>query len=220
MIELKTLSSQNMIDMIIMKAKKLKLSNLNLNSKEYNNRYNFVTQNSKDIKIDLMKKAELVIDRKKAVKKLEEYLEWHIAYEIEKGIFEFALIKTVIDKLQYNFVENIYWSKLQDICENVDANNTKINNKTILPMIMNKDFRPFFVAFLSPNQLHPQRWAEMAEKLRVKEETINNVATTDLYKCKKCNERKFRIYELQMRGADEPTSKICTCTVCHNTFIL
>ena len=201
------------------KAKKISIITFNP-SKEHLNKYNFITLNSKDITYELLKKAETVIDRSIAIKKLEKYVEWFIALEIEKGIFEFSLIKIVIDKLQINFVENIYLAKLQDICDNLDINNKRIDNQTLLPMINNIDFKPFFVAFLSPSQMHPQRWNGITEKMKMKEDTLNNMATTDIYECVKCHERKFIIYEMQMRSADEPTSKICTCTVCHNTFII
>lgn len=39
-------------------------------------------------------------------------------------------------------------------------------------------------------------------------------ATTDLFQCKKCKERKCSYYELQTRSADEPMTKFIKCCNC------
>jgi len=212
------ISSQNIITHIISAGTNLNIKTFNLKY-SYLDKYNFITPCSKDIKPDLLVQANL-IDRTIGITQLEKYIEWFYAYEIEKGIFEFSLVKIIIDKLPFDFVKYIYMDKLHDICENINRNNKFIDNQTLVPLIMDKNFKPFYVAFLSPNQLHPKRWQNVVAKLKVKEETIRNVATTDLYTCKKCGEKKFTILEVQMRSADEPSSKICTCTVCNNTFVL
>jgi DNA-directed RNA polymerase subunit M/transcription elongation factor TFIIS len=144
----------------------------------------------------------------------------YVAFEIEKGIFEFALIHLVLDKLPNSFVKMIYDDKLTDICANLDPNNNELDNQTLLPIVMSGKFKPFFVSFLSPEQMHPKRWSDIINKERLKRETLANMSTTDLYKCSKCHEKKFRITELQLRCADEPSSKFLTCLVCFHTFIV
>lgn len=39
-------------------------------------------------------------------------------------------------------------------------------------------------------------------------------ATTDLFQCRKCKERKCSYYELQTRSADEPMTKFIKCCNC------
>jgi len=188
--------------------------------KEYVARYKFRTKNSSDIKCSLMKIAEELIDRNLARNKLLEYVKIEpIAYEIEKGILEFALINVTINKLQEHFVENIYNDKLYDICTNLDIDDKRVNNQTLLPMLFGDKFSPYFIAFLSPEQLHPKRWAEIMMKRRVQDETVNNLQTTDMYQCRKCKERKFKITRLQLRCADESENVFYTCMVCYTTFI-
>ena len=55
-------------------------------------------------------------------------------------------------------------------------------------------------------------------KIKFREDTENNMATTDLYKCYKCGERKATSYQMQVRSADEPMTIFVTCLVCYNTF--
>jgi len=39
-------------------------------------------------------------------------------------------------------------------------------------------------------------------------------ATTDMYTCRKCREKKCSYYELQIRSADEPMTKFIKCCNC------
>jgi DNA-directed RNA polymerase subunit M/transcription elongation factor TFIIS len=68
--------------------------------------------------------------------------------------------------------------------------------------------------------MHPKRWAEILNIRKYREDKENNIATTDLYKCRKCGERKAKISQMQIRCADEPTSTFVTCLVCYNTFVI
>ena len=190
--------------------------------REYIARYRFKTKNSSDIKYSLMVMAEENINRDEARKILKSYVGFdHVAHEIEKGLFEFALIHVTIEKsVQDHFVVAVYQDKLYTICDNLDMQNEIINNKTLLPTILTPSFNPYFVAFLSPDQLHPKRWMDIALKKQIRDEAMNNFQTTDMYKCKKCKERKFKITEIQLRSSDEPMNRVCTCMTCYYTFIL
>lgn len=188
--------------------------------KEYINMFRFVTKNSNDIKLPLLKYAVKTLDRPNAIAKLNHYVKNDfVAYDIEKGIFEFALVNVVINKFQITLVENIYLDKLSDICDNFDEKNSHIDNKTLLPLVTSGMFKPFFVAFLSPDQMHPKRWSATVDKQKAKDDAINNISTTDIYRCGKCGERKMKISRLQLRSADEPENLFLVCLVCFHTFI-
>lgn len=186
--------------------------------KEYLRKYYFVTDNSRDIKLKLILEAEKTIDREKAIKELSKYVPNFLAKQIEKGLFEFSLITVTFNNYQDYFVKSIYEDKLYDLCVNLDKNNEYVNNQTLIETIQKGKLHPFFISFLSPEQLHPKRWIEVLNKQRLREETINTIATTDIYKCYKCGERKCKISEMQIRSADEPSTKFITCLVCYNTF--
>lgn len=186
--------------------------------KEYLLTYKFKTKNSTDIKISLLKEAQS-IDREHAKAELEKYVFFPIAHEIEKGIFEFALTHVTTNRLQNHYVVLTYADKLFDICANLDKNNKRINNTTLLPMLHDTTFNPYFTAFLSPEQLHPKKWVDIIKKRQICDEAINTRTYSDIYTCAKCHERKFNITEIQLRCADEPTNRICQCMVCFHTFI-
>lgn len=41
-----------------------------------------------------------------------------------------------------------------------------------------------------------------------------NTATTDMFRCGKCKQRKTMYYQKQIRSADEPMTTFVTCVVC------
>lgn len=190
-------------------------------SKKTINRFlNFKTKNSLDINMDLILYAFKCIDRRESIKKLRNIIDLNnIVYYLERGIFEFSLLHITNFNLNYNLLESVYNDKLYDLCCNLDINDKKINNKTLLPTILEGNIDPHFIAFLSPEQLHPMRWNDIILKKQRTADTLNNLQTTDKYKCMKCGERKFKVTEIQLRSADEPMSRIHTCMCCGTTFI-
>jgi len=184
------------------------------------NKYNFITDNSKDLDVKFVIFAEKNIDRAKHIIDFSNILnDIKKAISLEKGIFEFALIHTFLNNFQQKFVISVYLDKVEEIKNNLNGN-SKIDNKTLKPAILNGEIRPELVSFLSPQQMHPKRWADILNIKKYREDKENNIATTDLYKCRKCGERKAKISQLQIRSADEPTSTFVTCLVCYNTFVI
>lgn len=178
--------------------------------------YKFRTDNSKDISIKLLKCAEKIHRYNTIIQLLNILLDFNKASELEKGIFEFSLLHVVTNNLEHKMVHSIYHDKVYDITFNL----TDKTNKTLKKSIINGILAPFAVAFLSPQQLNPERWTDILNKKKFMEDKENNMAVTDRYKCVKCGEKKSKVTELQIRSADEPTSLFVTCLVCYNTFII
>lgn len=189
--------------------------------KEFINKCRFKTYICNDASYLTIIEAEKSIDRKQAIAELNKYLkEYYLALEMEKGLFEFSIIHLTNNKQPHNLISNIYYHHLTTLCRNLDVNDTGVENKTLLPMIKDTGFNPFFVAFLKPEQLHPERWKTVLDKKKIEEETENNLQTTDIYTCKKCKDKRFKITEIQIRSIDESSNKICQCMTCQYTFII
>jgi DNA-directed RNA polymerase subunit M/transcription elongation factor TFIIS len=182
------------------------------------NRYDFMTGNSKDVSLRLINMAEGLIDRAEHVVKLSNlFNNIHKALKLELGIFEYSLTHVTINSLADHFVENTYTDKFNDILGNLDTENKFIQNKTLFPSLQKNQIDPQIVAFLSPSQLHPERWLSCLNKKRKCEEMANNMATTDIEQCGNCGDRKAKITQLQIRGADEPMTTFITCLTCYST---
>jgi DNA-directed RNA polymerase subunit M/transcription elongation factor TFIIS len=189
--------------------------------REHMARYNFHMKNSIDISSELVKEAEMKIDRINAINQINKYVDYMVmVQDIEKGLFEASLLHVTMKKLDNSYVSSIYKNKLHNICINLDEKNEKIENKTLLKALYRNELKPYMIAFLTPQQMHPKRWESIMQKKMRDDDAMYNIETTDEFECPNCNERKCTVDYIQLRSADEPASKFITCVVCGNTIIL
>ena len=196
----------------------LNINNFDL-KEEFYSFYNFKTIYSKDFKKEHIIELNDNINRKESIENLMKYVKYYmIAEDIEAGIFEYTLISGTINKILPSLLPNMYIDKLDYICKNLDEDDLIINNKTLKKNIMKKIINPYFLSFLSPEQIHPERWGPVLQKIEEKANLENNSNSTDMYKCHKCGERRCKTSQMQTRSADEPMTIFITCLNCYNTF--
>jgi len=184
----------------------------------HHTKYNFITENSVDIKDNYIHYAETILERANNQIKLNNILnDIELSLKIELSIFEFALIYCLNNSLGENFLKSVYDDKLNNIISNI-TDTKNINNKTLKQDLLNKKINPSYIAFMSPAQLHPEKWIYWVKKKEYKELRENSIAYSDAYKCFKCGERKCKVTQAQTRGADEPMTTFVTCLICYNTF--
>jgi DNA-directed RNA polymerase subunit M/transcription elongation factor TFIIS len=68
--------------------------------------------------------------------------------------------------------------------------------------------------WLGPYELDDTLWKSHIDKRQRNEETRQNMATVDIFKCRKCNETKCTYYQLQTASIDEPMTTFIACKVC------
>jgi DNA-directed RNA polymerase subunit M/transcription elongation factor TFIIS len=186
---------------------------------EYLKHCDFIMENSLHLSIDFIKQAETQINRKENVQTIDKIINCiNISEDIEKGIFEFSLNYVKTHGYPDHFFQLTYNNKLHDLLVNLDINNKKIENKTLLPNILSAKLSGQIIAFLNMYQLHPIRWKSIIDKNNLRDDTMATVNTTDEYKCGRCGERKHIYYITQTRCIDEPATIFYTCTVCRKTF--
>jgi DNA-directed RNA polymerase subunit RPC12/RpoP len=175
--------------------------------------------NSLYLPINLVEYALQNINRKEAINKLEEIIKCYpLAIEIESGIFEFALNYVTTQLLNNDNIMMIYQDKLFEILDNLDTNNKKINNQTLLPALYSGAIPGQTIPFLKMYQLHPQKWKHIIDKNNLRDDILYTVSTTDAYKCGRCGMSKHSYYITQTRSADEPATAFFTCINCKKTF--
>jgi DNA-directed RNA polymerase subunit M/transcription elongation factor TFIIS len=189
--------------------------------KQYIMLQEFFTNDSKIITYNDLRYAEHEVNRKDIFTELS-FLnnDIYLIEQIEKSIFEYSLCYVLNKKLSIELFSSIYYDKLHSIKDNLDTNNLSVNNKTLLSSMLSKNVDPKYIAFLTPQQLHPERWKKELDQHTRKEAAKYNVVSTDIYTCKKCKQKKSKISQLQTRSADEPMSTFVTCLVCYNTFVI
>ena len=136
---------------------------------------------------------------------------------LEKGIFNYTLKEAdqrkVIKKWDNKQFVQIYLSHLRSIMKNL--------NKEIIDNINNGVYKPHQVAFMTHQELYPEKWTEMiiAKSKRDKNKfEVNIAAATDTFTCRKCKGNQCTYYQMQTRSADEPMTCYISCCTCGNRW--
>ena len=71
---------------------------------------------------------------------------------------------------------------------------------------------------MSPDELNPDKYDKINRKKELEEYKKNNQATSSVFECRKCKNRKCQVVQRQTRAADEPATTIVTCMECGYEF--
>jgi transcription elongation factor S-II len=119
----------------------------------------------------------------------------------------------MIDQL----IPRIYDDKINELIIYLDES-SNLYSDNLVTNLQNGELNGQNLAFMTPQELKPEKWETIKKKRELCEYKKNNMASTDLYQCKKCKERKCQVRQLQTRGADEPITNFVTCLNCYHTF--
>ena len=157
------------------------------------------------------------MDREKALTDLNYLIEDNLLSEkLENSIYEYSSNYVENNNLK-DYKDEIYNHKLNDIINNLDQN-SDIKNDYLLNAVKSNDIDINNIVNLKPNNLFPKKWKEIIDKLNWLEYKKKNMATTDIFLCKKCGHRKCTFYQLQTRSADEPMTTFVNCLVCGSSW--
>ena len=141
-----------------------------------------------------------------------------ISTNLEIGVYNWSLKeatnKRVVKKWDNPIFVQIYLDHLRSIYCN-------LKNQNIIQLIYSGEIKPQDVAFMTHQELCPNRWAELikAKSIRDMNKFEQNIeAMTDIYKCRKCFSRQCTYYQLQTRSADESMSVYIQCIQCGNRW--
>lgn len=178
----------------------------------------FITEQGNELLIDQLNIYNDSIDRYSSFEKIiEEIKDVEIAIKIEASIYEFSITYIILEKISAEYVTSIYNDKLNDILLNLNPNSI-LKNKILKKNILCGRIDPQIIAFLSPQQIHSEKWKTQIRKKELKEYKKNNIEATDLYECFKCHKRKCSVLQMQTRSADEPITNIVTCLNCYKVW--
>lgn len=193
------------------------INNNESNIQPYDLSFSDYTEKDLDIKRKFLNNI-LKEKRQEHVKLINKFIKnMSMSKELENGIFDYTIVYSTLEELLESMFESIYNSKLHSILDNLNPK-SPLKNKILLEQIKNKYHKPYNIAFLTPQQLFKENWLTLIKKKEFIEYKTKNMATTDLYKCGKCKERKCTVFQLQTRSADEPMTTFVNCTVCGFTF--
>ncbi len=178
----------------------------------------FVTEKSKDIDAETIKKMNSILKRKETIVRIDDVLQnIEKSAHLENGIYEYAIVYALNNNISDNLVPAIYNDTADNILSNIDPN-SELKSEQLIKNIKKSKIEAEYVAFLSPDQLNPKAWADIINKKKYEADKEKNKATSDAFTCRKCGEKKCTITMLQTRSADEPMTTFVSCNVCFYVF--
>ena len=136
---------------------------------------------------------------------------------LEKGVFNYSLkeanYRKIVKKWDNKLFVQIYVDRLRTIMTNL--------NDDVLQQINNGTIKSHVVAFMTHQELSPQRWEAMikAKIIRDKNKFETTIAaSTDTFTCRKCKGNQCTVYQLQTRSSDESMTCYITCIQCGNRW--
>jgi transcription elongation factor S-II len=136
---------------------------------------------------------------------------------LEKGIFNYSLKeaeqKKVIKKWDNKQFIQIYVDHLRSVISNL--------NKDIINNINTGVYKPHLVAFMTHQELCPEKWEKMIIEKSKRDKNkfeVNIAAATDTFTCRKCKGNQCTYYQMQTRSADEPMTCYISCCICGNRW--
>jgi hypothetical protein len=143
--------------------------------------------------------------------------------ELERGIFNWTIKEAdkngfmcLWDDRQFN---RIYTRKAISIYQNLCNENTRLVNFIQDPK-SNGD-NAYQISYMTPNELYPEKYTEIMNKIKEKEKVIFEKRATvgsKHFKCGKCKERDVSVTTAQTRSGDEGITLFLTCNNCGNQW--
>ena len=96
-----------------------------------------------------------------------------------------------------------------------------LKNPTILDQIKNETIKAHSVAFMTHQEMQPDKWKELIDQkiLKDKNKFEQHIeASTDSFTCRKCKGNKCTHYAMQLRSSDEPMTIFINCISCGNRW--
>ena len=137
---------------------------------------------------------------------------------LEKGIYNYcikeATERQIVKKWDNVYFVHLYIDRLRTLYYN-------LKNPQLVEQITSKKIKPHEVAFMSHQQIMPEKWASLLSDKKIRDANIyapKLEASTDGFTCRKCKSKECSYYQLQTRSADEPMTTFVTCITCGNRW--
>ena len=138
---------------------------------------------------------------------------------IEKSINNFSIdyCKTSLSEVYSEQLKLIYYSKLNTLLNNLDKR-SNIGNTYLYEQVMDDKIDLSKIAYLTPEELFPEKWRKIKELIINKDKINNTVSYTEEFECFKCGCNKTTFFQLQTRSGDEPMTTFIECSNCKNKW--
>jgi DNA-directed RNA polymerase subunit M/transcription elongation factor TFIIS len=133
------------------------------------------------------------------------------ANAIDKQLHDYATEYIMVNSLDEEYYDNIYYCKLQEVQKAV------LEGDLVNRMKKDKDLKENLVR-MPACKLVPKVWEDLIYKQNLLKDKQDNLATSDIYECPACGVRKCIVTQAQIRSADEGMHTFFKCVPCGHTM--
>ena len=152
--------------------------------------------------------------RKEFVTSFSKLINKKIGAIIEESVFNFS--NDYVERNESPFlIQSIYENKADEILCYLSENG---KNNILIKMMKENKIEPIKIAFLSPDELNPERYEKIIKKKELEEYKKNKKSGTSAFKCSKCKSSNCDVETKQTRAGDEPMTTFVTCLECGHVF--
>jgi DNA-directed RNA polymerase subunit M/transcription elongation factor TFIIS len=140
--------------------------------------------------------------------------------DLERGIYNASLEEAHKKGVRCHW-ENPEFAEIYKVTARRTISNLNptayVGNSRLIQRLQEGEFPPHRVPFMTPRELYPEHWQELADEQLKRETTMlegNQEEGSDMFKCRRCGKSKTRYWEMQTRSADEPMTIFIRCLNC------
>jgi DNA-directed RNA polymerase subunit M/transcription elongation factor TFIIS len=140
--------------------------------------------------------------------------------DLERGIFNAAMSDAKRRGIRRHWENPEFAETYKIVARRTVANldpAAYVSNGRLLARLLEGEFPPHDVPFMSVTELYPENWQVLAAE-QMKRETAalegSKEEGCDLFKCRRCGKSRTRYWEMQTRSADEPMTVFIKCLNC------
>lgn len=135
---------------------------------------------------------------------------------LERGCYHTARKKGNKKNLSISWDSEHFTNLYHDICYKVAMNinpDSAVASTYLTQLILSGDINPKKVAAMTSQEMCPEKYTEILEKIQKMGEEVK-IKTSKLYYCPKCKKNETILSNIQDRSGDENSSLIIFCVFC------
>jgi DNA-directed RNA polymerase subunit M/transcription elongation factor TFIIS len=140
-----------------------------------------------------------------------------LASKLEKSCYLYTVNKSINENIPNRWDNDLFIIIYNSTCARISSNLSTTNlvkNNYLLPNILNGNINIEILPSLSSQELFPDMYLDIINKLEISKTVQSTVKTSSMYRCRRCGKKECTIANRYNRSLDEGVNLTITCVSC------
>jgi DNA-directed RNA polymerase subunit M/transcription elongation factor TFIIS len=140
---------------------------------------------------------------------------------IERACYNYVIDKAYEENIMTSWDVDLFKELYHIICYKISSNLEQggiVGNPNLAKSILSGTISLEHLPRLSSQEMFPQKYKEIIERVEASKSVVQTVKTSAMYKCSKCRENKCIIAPRYNRSLDEGVNLTITCLNCQHEW--